>query len=51
MAMQVLQFVSKDLDVVSRLPVPLRAALYTAMMLGIIVFGVSGGTAFVYFQF
>jgi alginate O-acetyltransferase complex protein AlgI len=51
MAMQVLQFVSKDLDVVFRLPIPVRAALYVAMMMGIIVFGVSGGTAFVYFQF
>jgi len=51
MAMQVLQFATQDLDIVARLPIPARAALYTAMMVGIIVFGVGGGTAFVYFQF
>jgi len=51
MAMQILQFARDDLDVVATLPVPARAAIYVAMMLGILLFGVGGGTAFVYFQF
>ena len=50
-AMEVAQKVADDHDVVARLPVGARALVYAAMILGIIVFGVVDGEAFVYFQF
>ena len=48
---QALQYFRKDLDVIPRLPVPLRAIAYAGLMLGILFFGVIDGDAFVYFQF
>jgi D-alanyl-lipoteichoic acid acyltransferase DltB (MBOAT superfamily) len=34
-----------------RLPVPLRAVAYAAVLLGIVIFGEANGRAFIYFQF
>ena len=50
-AVQTLQYLKKDLDAIPRLPVPLRAVVYAAMMISILLFGVIDGDAFVYFQF
>ena len=51
LVVQAAQYFKKDLDVITRLPVPLRAVVYAAMVLCILFFGVIEGDAFVYFQF
>ena len=48
---QLVQFVSKNHDVIWRLPVPVRAALYAVGILAFVLFGEFGGEAFIYFQF
>ncbi len=48
---QYLQYRSRDLNVMLRLPIPLRAAFYAAGFLAIIIFGRIHGSAFIYFQF
>ena len=48
---QLVQFVSKNHDVIWRLPVPVRAVLYAAGILAFVLFGEYGGESFIYFQF
>ena len=49
--MQLAQFMSGDLDVARRYPVPLRAAIYVGLVFGIVVLGEDFGQPFIYFQF
>lgn len=49
--MQIAQAVSGDLEVVRRIPLPLRAVVYAALVLAIVVFGEDFGQPFIYFQF
>jgi alginate O-acetyltransferase complex protein AlgI len=49
--MQIAQASSGDLEIVRRAPLPLRAAVYAAMTLVIVVFGEDFGQPFIYFQF
>jgi hypothetical protein len=48
---QVVQFASKNHDVIWRLPVPVRAVVYAAGILAFVIFGEYGGDSFIYFQF
>lgn len=48
---QIVQFRTKDLMIVFRLPVPVRGLIYALFMLGFIIFGEFGDTPFIYFQF
>jgi D-alanyl-lipoteichoic acid acyltransferase DltB (MBOAT superfamily) len=48
---QLAQHKSRDHNVVFRLPVGARAAVYFVLMLAFIMFGNYGGGAFIYFQF
>jgi D-alanyl-lipoteichoic acid acyltransferase DltB (MBOAT superfamily) len=48
---QIAQAWTRDKLVAWRLPVPVRAVVYAAVILGVIVFGETGGRAFIYFQF
>lgn len=48
---QIAQHVKKDMDVVLHSPLPVRALLYLAGMLGFIFLGEYGGQSFIYFQF
>ena len=49
--MQIAQAVSGDLEVVRRSPLPVRAVVYAAAVLVIVVFGEDFGQPFIYFQF
>ncbi len=49
--MQAAQARSRDLEVVFRLAVPLRAVVYAGLFLAIVVFGEDFGEPFLYFQF
>jgi D-alanyl-lipoteichoic acid acyltransferase DltB (MBOAT superfamily) len=51
LVVQLTQYRRQDLNVVFRVPAPVRAALYAAAMLGFVFFGEYGGDAFIYFQF
>ena len=48
---QLVKYLADDHDVIFRIPVPLRAVVYAAIILGILVFGDFGGGQFIYFQF
>jgi hypothetical protein len=48
---QLLQYLRRDLLVLTRLPAILRTPLYAWMITWIIVFGVRESTEFIYFQF
>ncbi len=48
---QLAQHTSKDLLIPLRLPLPLRALLFAALLLGMMVFGVRNPVEFFYFQF
>ncbi len=48
---QVVVALSRDYNVVFRIPAPARAFVYAAMMIGFILFGEYGGGQFIYFQF
>jgi D-alanyl-lipoteichoic acid acyltransferase DltB (MBOAT superfamily) len=48
---QLLQWLTQDLKVVLRFPIPVRALVYAAGILAFIWFGEYGGEAFIYFQF
>ncbi len=48
---QLAQHTSRDLLVPLRLPVPLRALLFAALLLGMMIFGVRNPVEFFYFQF
>ena len=48
---QLVKYLSDDHDVIFRIPWPVRAIIYAAMFLGLIVFGDFGGGQFIYFQF
>ena len=48
---QLAQYRSRDLNIVFRLPAPLRAGFYAAVFLAIVVIGKVHGNAFIYFQF
>ena len=50
-AVQLVQFATKDRYFVFRLPVPVRAVAYAVLMVGFIVFAVNEANAFIYFQF
>lgn len=50
-AVQLVQYRTRDLNVVFRLPVPMRAAFYAGCFLAIVIFGRIHGNAFIYFQF
>lgn len=51
MGVQFVQWKTNDLFFVFKLPVPVRALVYTALWLGFIFFGEYDGGAFIYFQF
>jgi len=51
LAAQIAQRASGDLSVVFRLPVPARAVVYAAAILGFALFGNYLGSQFIYFQF
>jgi D-alanyl-lipoteichoic acid acyltransferase DltB (MBOAT superfamily) len=48
---QLVQYRSGDLNVVFRLPVPVRAVFYAGCFLALVIFGRIHGGAFIYFQF
>jgi len=48
---QLVKYLADDHDVIFRIPWPVRAVIYAAMFLGLIVFGDFGGGQFIYFQF
>lgn len=48
---QLAQYRTRDLNVVYRLPVPIRAVFYAGCFLAIVIFGRIHGNAFIYFQF
>jgi alginate O-acetyltransferase complex protein AlgI len=48
---QLAQAMTDEKLVAWKLPIPIRAVAYAAVFLGIIIFGVTGGRAFIYFQF
>jgi alginate O-acetyltransferase complex protein AlgI len=48
---QVVQYVSKDLDVIERTPWYVRSAFYTACFYAFVLAGEFGGSQFIYFQF
>ena len=48
---QIVQAATKDLEIVLRWPMPVRALLYAAMFLAIIFLGEDHGEPFIYFQF
>src|SRR5579883_3488028 len=48
---QVVQYVSKDLDVIRRTPWYVRSAFYTACFYAFVLGGEFGGSQFIYFQF
>ena len=49
--MEIVQYASKNEAVVFLFPWPVRAAVYAAGLLGIVVFGDINGPEFIYFQF
>lgn len=51
LGVQIVQSVRRDLDFVLRLPVPIKAIVYAAGVLGFMFFGKHDGEAFIYFQF
>lgn len=48
---QFIQYRSRDLMIVFRWPLAIRAAVYAALMLGFVLFGAFGESPFIYFQF
>jgi hypothetical protein len=48
---QVMQYASKDLDVIARTPWYVRSAFYTACFYAFVLAGEFGGSQFIYFQF
>ncbi len=48
---QLVQYVSGDLNVIFRFPVPVRAFIYALAAIGFVVFGNFAGEPFIYFQF
>jgi hypothetical protein len=48
---QVVQHVSKDLDVIGRTPWYVRSVFYTACFYAFVLGGEFGGSQFIYFQF
>jgi hypothetical protein len=48
---QLAQYLSRDLDVVSRTPWYVRSVLYTTLFYAFILAGEFGGSQFIYFQF
>ena len=48
---QIVQYVSKDLDVVFRMPWYVRSVFYTALFYAFVLGGEFGGSQFIYFQF
>jgi alginate O-acetyltransferase complex protein AlgI len=48
---QLAQAFTNEKLVAWKLPIPLRAVAYAAVLLGVIIFGGTGGRAFIYFQF
>lgn len=51
LAIELAQHWSRDLLIVTRMPVIARAALYAALLAGILIFGVRESIEFIYFQF
>ncbi|MDH3427579.1 MAG: MBOAT family protein [Gemmatimonadota bacterium] len=50
-AMQLVQYVSGDLLIATKLRLPMRILVYTALITGILLFGVRESIEFIYFQF
>ena len=48
---QVVQYLSKDLDIILRTPWYVRSVFYTACFYAFILAGEFGGGQFIYFQF
>ena len=48
---QVVQYLSKDLDVILRTPWYVRSVFYTALFYAFVLGGEFGGSQFIYFQF
>jgi alginate O-acetyltransferase complex protein AlgI len=51
LVVQILQYLSKDLDVVLKTPWYVRSVFYTACFYAFILAGEFGGSQFIYFQF
>jgi D-alanyl-lipoteichoic acid acyltransferase DltB (MBOAT superfamily) len=51
MGAQLCKYLADNHEVIFRIPVPVRAVIYAAMILGMIVYGEFGGGDFIYFQF
>ncbi|MBC7782510.1 MAG: MBOAT family protein [Burkholderiales bacterium] len=51
LAAELVKYLSNDHDVIFRIPVPVRAMIYAALMLGMVIYGEFGGGTFIYFQF
>ena len=51
LVVQLAQAWKKDALIGFRLPIPLRAVAYAAILLGIVIFGDANGSQFIYFQF
>jgi hypothetical protein len=49
--MQIVQARTNDLEIVLKLPIPVRAVIYAVLALMIVVLGEDGGDPFIYFQF
>lgn len=50
-AFQLLQYKTRDLNIVYRMPTPIRAVFYALLVIGIVTLGECNGGAFIYFQF
>ena len=48
---QILQFIKKDQMAVLKLPALVRSVIYFVIYYSIVVYGVTGGKEFIYFQF
>lgn len=48
---QLIKYLTRDHEVIFRIPAPVRAIIYAGLILGMIVFGEFGGGKFIYFQF
>ncbi len=48
---QLVKYLSRDHEVIFRIPAPVRALVYAGLILGMLVYGEFGGGKFIYFQF
>ncbi len=51
MGSQLVKYLKNDHEVIFRIPVPIRAIIYAALIFGMLIYGEYGGGKFIYFQF